>query len=108
MDRMYQGLLSVIMSLRVIPQVRYLTNSDACFTLAHRLSRKLEIEATEKRSDYRIDDRAILIIMERKEDVVTPLLIPWTYQAMIHEFIGLANNKVDLVNKQKISLGVIE
>jgi vacuolar protein sorting-associated protein 45 len=108
MDRMYQGLLSVIMSLRVIPQVRYLTNSDACFTLAHRLSRKLEIEATEKRSDYRIDDRAILIIMERKEDVVTPLLIPWTYQAMIHEFIGLANNKVDLVNKQKIALGVIE
>ena len=27
---------------------------------------------------------------------------------MIHEFIGLANNKVDLVNKQKIALGVIE
>ena len=33
--------------------------------------------------------------------MVTPLLIPWTYQAMIHEFIGIANNKVDIVNKQK-------
>lgn len=63
---------------------------------------------TEKRSDYRVDDRAIVIITERKEDIVTPLLVPWTYQAMIHEFIGLANNKVDLVNKQKIALGVME
>jgi vacuolar protein sorting-associated protein 45 len=66
LDRMYCGLLSVVMSLRVIPQVRYLTSSDACFSLAHRLAKKLDIEINEKRSDYRIDDRAILIITERK------------------------------------------
>lgn len=107
-ERMYHGLLSVIMSLRVIPQVRYLSQSDPCFYIANKLSRKLEIELTEKRSDYRVDDRAIVIITERKEDIVTPLLIPWTYQAMIHEYIGLANNKVDLVNRQKIALGVME
>jgi hypothetical protein len=48
-----------------------------------------------------LDQRAILIITERKEDVVTPLLTPWTYLAMLHEFIGVFNNKVDIINKQK-------
>lgn len=59
----------------------------------------------QKQSDYPHDERAILIITERKEDPVTPLLTPWTYQAMIHEFIGIFNNKVDIVNKQKAFLG---
>ena len=100
-ERMYQGVLSIVMSLRVIPVIRYLSGSDACTSIAEKLSHKLEIELNEKKSDYKINENAILLITERKEDVVTPLLIPWTYQAMIHEFIGMANNKVDLVNKQK-------
>ena len=58
----------------------------------------------EKQSDYRLDERAIVLVTERKEDVVTPLLTPWTYQAMLHEFIGIYNNKVDIVNKQKAFL----
>ena len=36
---------------------------------------------------------------------MTPLLTPWTYEAMLHEFIGIFNNKVDIVNKQKAFLG---
>ena len=36
---------------------------------------------------------------------MTPLLTPWTYEAMLHEFIGIYNNKVDIVNKQKAFLG---
>lgn len=59
----------------------------------------------EKQSDYPHDERAILIITERKQDPVTPLLTPWTYEAMLHEFIGIFNNKVDIVNKQKAFLG---
>jgi len=35
---------------------------------------------------------------------VTPLLTPWTYLAMIHEFLGISNNKIDIVNKQKAIL----
>jgi len=38
----------------------------------------------EKQSDYPHDERAILIITERKEDPITPLLTPWTYEAMLH------------------------
>ena len=32
----------------------------------------------------------------RKDDPVTPLLLQWTYQAMVHELIGITTNRVDL------------
>lgn len=35
-----------------------------------------------------------LIIMERSEDPVSPLLNQWTYEAMVHELIGITNNRV--------------
>jgi len=33
---------------------------------------------------------------ENVDDPVTPLLQQWTYQAMIHELLGIHNNRVDL------------
>lgn len=37
-----------------------------------------------------------VLILDRREDCVTPLLNQWTYQAMIHELLGFENNRVDL------------
>ena len=34
------------------------------------------------------------MILDRLDDPVTPLLSQWTYQAMIHELIGIKNNRV--------------
>ena len=64
----------------------------------------MEDELMKKPSDYPKDERAILIITERKEDVVTPLLTPWTYEAMLHELFGIYDNKVDIKNKHKAFL----
>ncbi len=38
----------------------------------------------------------MVLILDRKDDPVTPLLLQWTYQAMVHELIGLDTNRVDL------------
>ena len=38
----------------------------------------------------------IIMILDRKEDPVTPLLLQWTYQAMVHELISIHTNRVDL------------
>jgi len=38
----------------------------------------------------------VLLILDRRDDPVTPLLNQWTYQAMVQELIGLDNNRVDL------------
>jgi vacuolar protein sorting-associated protein 45 len=52
-------------------------------------------------SDFNKDSKCLLIITERREDPITPLLNQWTYQAMLHELIGVKNNRVDLVRGQK-------
>jgi len=38
----------------------------------------------------------LLLILDRRNDPVTPLLSQWTYQAMVHEIIGIHNGRVDL------------
>lgn len=40
----------------------------------------------------------IVMLIDRKEDPVTPLLLQWTYQAMVHELIGISSNRVDLTH----------
>ena len=43
----------------------------------------------------------VLLILDRKDDPVTPLLTQWTYQAMVHELIGIQDNKLKL-NKPNV------
>lgn len=38
----------------------------------------------------------LLIILDRRNDPVTPLLTQWTYQAMAHELLGIQNGRVNL------------
>jgi vacuolar protein sorting-associated protein 45 len=39
-----------------------------------------------------------LLVLDRMDDPVTPLLAQWTYQAMLHELVGIKNNRVTLPN----------
>ena len=48
----------------------------------------------------------IIMILDRKEDPVTPLLLQWTYQAMVHELIGIQTNRVDLTQVLGVGLPV--
>ena len=41
----------------------------------------------------------VLLIIDRREDPVTPILNQWTYQAMIHEIIGINNNRLEMKNR---------
>ncbi|MCP9263003.1 Vacuolar protein sorting-associated protein 45 [Dirofilaria immitis] len=38
----------------------------------------------------------ILLIIDRSEDPVTPLLNQWTYEAMVHELLGINNHRVNI------------
>lgn len=44
----------------------------------------------------RTETPPILLILDRRSDPVTPLLNQWTYQAMVHELLGISNGRVDL------------
>ena len=42
-----------------------------------------------------------VLILDRRDDPVTPLLNCWTYQAMIHELLGIKNNRGTYKNVSK-------
>lgn len=50
--------------------------------------------------DFGARSNPIVLLLDRKDDPVTPLLTQWTYQAMIHELIGLNDGKVLLKGKK--------
>ena len=98
LKRIFDGLLSVVFSLRKVPTIRYLVNSDACMSLADMLTIKLKEESKENPSDFDRESKCLLIITDRREEPISPLLNQWTYQGMVHELIGINNNRVDLKN----------
>ncbi len=75
---------------------RYLASSDACAVLADKLTNKLGEESINNKSNLYTDNRTLLLIIDRREDPITPLLNQWNYQAMLHELIGINNNRVDI------------
>lgn len=52
---------------------------------------------------FRGSETPLLLLIDRKDDPVTPLLNQWTYQAMVHELITISNNRVNLSNIPGIS-----
>eukprot|EP00494_Astrolonche_serrata_P023315 UN23573 len=49
----------------------------------------------------------LLIILDRREDPVTPLLTQWTYQAMVHEILTINNSRVNLKGTGQDKLGEV-
>jgi vacuolar protein sorting-associated protein 45 len=92
-DRNVSGLLSVLLSLKRRPsQIRYQASSE----LARRLASDLitNIEKEDALFDFKKQEGQLVLILDRRDDPVTPLLTQWTYQAMVHELLGLNNNRV--------------
>lgn len=48
------------------------------------------------------DEKCTLLILDRKDDPVTPLLNQWTYQSMVHELIGIKNHRVKIKKGEEI------
>lgn len=96
--RSVEGLTSVLLSLKLNPVIRYRAGSIPAQALAKQM-----YEQTTKESslfDFRNPENGtappLLLILDRRDDPVTPLLHQWTYQAMVHELLTIKNNRVDL------------
>ncbi|EAR92468.1 vacuolar protein sorting-associated protein (macronuclear) [Tetrahymena thermophila SB210] len=101
LQRTYEGLLSLLLSLKRIPMIKYLSSSEPCFHIASKLTKKLRDERDNNKSQLGADTKTLLLIWDRREDPITPLLNQWTYQAMLHELIGINNNRVDIERKMR-------
>ncbi|TGZ57356.1 Vacuolar protein sorting-associated protein 45 [Temnothorax longispinosus] len=96
-----QGITSVLLSLKKCPYIRYQNSSD----MAKRLAEKIrEVLSKESNSfEFRQESNPLLLIVDRRDDPVTPLLNQWTYQAMVHELLTINNNRVNLSHVKGIS-----
>lgn len=95
LTRSADALIALLLSLKKKPLIRHAKNSIFARKLASEVLYKMTQE--EQLFDFRkMDTPPILLVLDRREDPLTPLLTQWTYQAMVHELLGIHNGKVDL------------
>ncbi|XP_026313489.1 vacuolar protein sorting-associated protein 45 [Hyposmocoma kahamanoa] len=107
LQRCAQGLFALLMSLKRRCVVRYEAASEPCARLAER------VRDLQRREAVLIDNNIPfngdiptpqLLIIDRRDDPVTPLLNQWTYQAMVHELLTINNNRVSLAHFKEVVL----
>lgn len=95
LQRSAEGLIAALLSLKKKPLIRYAKSSPAAKKLATEVRYLMTQE--EQLFDFRkVDTPPILLVLDRREDPVTPLLTQWTYQAMVNHLLGIQNGRVDL------------
>ncbi|KAF8532090.1 putative vacuolar protein sorting protein VpsB [Gautieria morchelliformis] len=95
LERSVQGIIAVLLSLKKKPIIRYERMSSLAKKLGVEVLHRIQSEAT--LFDFRLTQvPPLLLILDRRNDPVTPLLSQWTYQAMVHELLNIQNGRVDL------------
>ena len=95
LQRSTEGIVALLLSLKKKPMIRYSKASLA----AKKLATEVRYQMTQEETifDFRkVDTPPILLILDRREDPLTPLLTQWTYQAMVHELLGIQNGRISL------------
>ncbi|POW14192.1 hypothetical protein PSHT_07479 [Puccinia striiformis] len=95
LERHVQCLSALCLSLKKKPIIRYSKLSKMSKKLGQELL--YQIQSEPQLFDFRLTHPSpVLLIIDRKDDPVSPLLTQWTYQAMVHEILGIENGRVDL------------
>ena len=101
LQRTTEGVIALLLSLKKNPLIRYEKNSLIAKKLATEV--RYQITQEEQLFDFRkTDTPPILLIVDRRDDPITPLLSQWTYQAQVHELLGIYNGRVDLSSVPEI------
>ncbi|TFK74814.1 Sec1-like protein [Pluteus cervinus] len=95
LDLAVQGITAVLLSLKKKPIIRYERMSAMAKKLAVEIQHRMQTESS--LFDFRLTQvPPLLLLLDRRNDPVTPLVSQWTYQAMVHELLGIQSGRVDL------------
>ncbi|KAK9885906.1 hypothetical protein WA026_013780 [Henosepilachna vigintioctopunctata] len=94
LQRSVAGVVSVLLSLKKCPVIRYQANSKLCREFGMKVNDLINKEST--LFAFGQNSQSLLLIIDRRDDPITPLLNQWTYQAMVHELLTINNNRVNL------------
>ncbi|KAJ2706434.1 vacuolar protein sorting-associated protein 45 [Coemansia sp. IMI 203386] len=95
LSRTVQGLGALLLSMKRRPNIRYERNSAMALKLGQEIEYLISHESN-LFSTKSTDKKTHLLILDRKNDPVTPLLTQWTYHAMLNDVIGINNGRIDL------------
>lgn len=102
LERTTQGVSGLLFSLQCLPNIRFQNNSEMCRSLAEKLRQVLVTEGSLYTGNS-TESNSTLLILDRRDDAITPLLHQWTYEAMVHELIGVNKGRVNLAHVQGVS-----
>ena len=104
LERNVTAILSALLSLKTQPSaIRYQGQSKVARQVATEVYERMEADGV-----FQFKNRntgPLLLVLDRADDPVTPLLSQWTYQSMIHELLGLNNNRVKVPNQEPLPGG---
>lgn len=97
-------LISLLLSIKKFPIIKYETNSLSLKKLSSEVLYQINSNLNNNLfENLNYDTPPTLVLFDRFNDPITPLMNPWTYQSMIHELIGINKNTID-INGEKILL----
>ncbi|XP_027167093.1 vacuolar protein sorting-associated protein 45 homolog [Coffea eugenioides] len=97
-ERVVDGIAALFLALKRRPIIRYSRTSDIAKRIAQEAAKLMYQQESGLFDFRRTEVTPLLLVIDRRDDPVAPLLNQWTYQAMVHELIGIQDNKVDLRN----------
>ena len=125
-ERLCDGLAAVLLALKLNPVIAYQINSVPASKIAHQVAERIATgnhssdphlfhfgHRDGSRPQQQQQQPPLLLLLDRRDDPVTPLLTHWTYSAMVHEVLGLRNNRVTLTNahdgsSEEVALNAVE
>lgn len=90
LQRTVEGLTACILSMSKSPLIRF----DKSSPMAYRLAEELSSQFDQKLSASSKRDQVVVLLLDRRSDLITPFLSHWTYQSMIHELLDMKNGRV--------------
>lgn len=104
-ERNLKGLQGILLALKRQPVcgIRYAGHSPCAEELARDLHDAITTDDIFIFRKKRAQRGTLVLVLDRRDDPVTPLLSQWTYQAMVHELLGLNNHRVILKGAPNIA-----
>lgn len=97
--RVLDGLFSLVMSLEIIPSIRFIDEhgrEDADGRSLPGLARELAQHAQQ----YNFRRAGTVVLLKRGFDLISPLVCDWHYQALISEHLSYGNGTVRIENRE--------
>jgi vacuolar protein sorting-associated protein 45 len=96
LQRVTEGIVAMTLACGRRPHIRYRANNRVTSHLASALGSRA------RNLRHRFYDLAskdcVLLLLDRMDDPITPLITPWTYQALCHELLGIDSGVVTTVS----------